>query len=159
MHGAGFGNTNASSHGCTGTPEHTAWIEMRRRCRALNRRTTKDYAERGIVVCPEWDLDFLTFLADMGQKPTPDHTLERKDNVGNYEPSNCIWATMHTQARNRRNTLPVEFACQTMALIDACALAEVPYTTIEKRMLRQGLTFYQALAYVRPEGPGRRAQW
>ncbi len=76
------------------------WIAMRDRCNAPNHWQRKDYGGRGIKVCPEWD-DFSVFLRDMGECP-PKLTIERLDVNGNYEKSNCVWATMSQQRLNQR---------------------------------------------------------
>jgi hypothetical protein len=73
---------------------------MKSRCSNSNNKNYKDYGGRGITVCTRW-LTFENFYADMGTCP-PNLTLERKDNDGDYEPGNCIWATWFTQAINRR---------------------------------------------------------
>lgn len=87
-------------HGMSGTPTWRSWSSM------IN-RTTKPYAAdyeryggRGITVCDRW-LVFENFLADMGERPE-DRTLDRIDVDGNYEPSNCRWATIEVQQTNRR---------------------------------------------------------
>lgn len=93
----------ATSHGMTQSSEYNTWTMMKDRC---NNRTTPNwerYGGRGITVCARWMNSFEAFLADMGRKPTSAHSIERKDNSGNYEPGNCLWATDKTQSRNRRN--------------------------------------------------------
>lgn len=81
------------------SPLYTAWVEMRRRCRAI--RHQKNYSGRGISVCADWE-DFFTFAADMGPHPGRGWTLDRKDNDLDYCPDNCRWATTTTQNRNKR---------------------------------------------------------
>ena len=60
------------------------------------------YGERGIKVCDRWDNSFEDFYKDMGDRPSKYHSIERKNNNGNYEPDNCIWATREEQMRNTR---------------------------------------------------------
>jgi hypothetical protein len=83
--------------------EYRTWKAMRQRCNDANCDSYKDYGARGIRVCRRWD-DFAVFLADMGPKPTPAHTIERKKGRGGYSPSNCIWVTRAVQNKNTRAT-------------------------------------------------------
>lgn len=83
--------------------EHRSWESARARCYNRNHNSYKYYGGRGITVCVEWQKDFKTFLKDMGKKPSPAHSLDRIDSSGNYEPSNCRWATRHEQQANMRS--------------------------------------------------------
>lgn len=74
---------------------------MKTRCGNPNSDRFPFYGGRGINVCRRW-LSFENFFRDMGQPPSKKHTLERVDNDGNYEPGNCVWATMKEQCKNRR---------------------------------------------------------
>jgi hypothetical protein len=88
-------------HGLSDTNEHRAWTRIRRRCNSPSYHNFPRYGGRGIKVCARWDL-FENFLADMGPRP-PGLTLERIDNDGDYEPSNCRWATQAEQNKNKSN--------------------------------------------------------
>ena len=92
------------------TKEYKAWCLMKYRCNNPNYKEFNNYGGRGITVCDRWLHSFENFFEDMGKKPTSKHTLDRKDPNGNYEPSNCRWATQSQQVKNRRKPCSKEVA-------------------------------------------------
>lgn len=89
-------------HGGTGTVEYIAWNAMVQRCTRESHPAYKNYGGRGITVCAQWRHDFSAFLAHIGPRPSRNHSLDRIDNGRGYEPGNVRWATLSTQASNRR---------------------------------------------------------
>jgi hypothetical protein len=89
-------------HGMNKTPEHRAWVHMRQRCNNPKKREYKHYGGRGISVCERWEMLFIAFFEDVGPKPSPQHSLDRIDVNGNYEPGNVRWATQKEQINNTR---------------------------------------------------------
>lgn len=114
-----LGKKNAR-HGMDGTPTYRSWVEMRRRCRAINRREFPDYRGRGISVYSEWDVSFEAFYRDVGERPSLAHSIDRyPDNDGDYAPGNVRWATMKEQSNNRRSNRLVEVAGVIMTIAQA----------------------------------------
>lgn len=97
-------NTLFTKHGMCGSPEYTAWVNMKARCENERSSSFPNYGGRGIMVCERWQ-KFENFYADMGARPTAAHSIDRKEVNGDYEPSNCKWATRSEQNLNKRSTI------------------------------------------------------
>lgn len=110
---------------------YSVWKSMKARCHQPRDAAYKRYGARGIVVCNEWRDDFSVFLADMGMRPTPDHSIDRIDNNGNYEPGNCRWSTKREQCRNTRRTVK-DAAGRSIA--ERAETADMPYETVRYRL-------------------------
>lgn len=132
-------------HGMIDTPEYSAWINMKERCLNQNNNSYKDYGERGITVCEEWINSFVTFYEHMGDKPSSKHSLERVDVDGNYEPSNCVWATAKDQRINQRRTRLYTHNGKSQTLKDWSVEAGIPVGTLHNRVVNCGYSMADAL--------------
>lgn len=90
------------------SPEFKIWMGMTRRCRNAADPKFARYGGRGITVCDAWAESFENFFRDMGERPSPHHSIDRIDNDGNYEPGNCRWATASEQVRNSTKARPIK---------------------------------------------------
>lgn len=89
------------------------------------------------MVCERWQT-FANFLADMGSKPTPEHTIERKDVNGNYEPENCRWATRKEQSRNMRRSVFINYEGKRQLLVDVANQIGMNPTVLYGRIKAMG---------------------
>jgi len=119
-------------HGFTKTATYGTWSHMKDRCLNPKDKDFKHYGERGIKICKRWD-KFENFLKDMGKKPEG-LTLDRIDNNGNYEPSNCRWATQKTQTRNSRRNRTIRYNGETHCLIEWAEILGIGRATLAYRL-------------------------
>ncbi len=122
-------------HGMKHTTEYQTWRAMHQRCSNQNDVRYSCYGGRGIKVCERWR-KFENFYADMGPRPSRKLSLERDNNDGDYEPSNCRWATPKHQARNRRSNRIVTVKGKAMTLAEAVERAGASYGTVAARLNR-----------------------
>ncbi len=126
-------------------PVYRAWNEMKKRCYSENHKNYNRWGRRGIRVCDEWLYDFKAFydwsLENGWEKGL---SIDRIDNDGNYEPSNCRWATAREQAINRSSTIWIECGGERLCLIDWSRKTGLCKDTIKQR-LKRGWTVEKAL--------------
>lgn len=89
-------------HGHSGSTEYNSWCAMKARCLNPAAHNYKYYGGRGVNICDRWTESFGAFYEDIGPKPSPSHTVDRINPFGDYEPSNCRWATKSEQSNNQR---------------------------------------------------------
>jgi hypothetical protein len=90
------------SHGLAHTPEYSVWQDIKKRCLNPQNRWFKHYGGRGITICLQWQESFEAFYDHIGPRPSAQHTVDRIDNDGHYEPGNVKWSTMAEQNQNKR---------------------------------------------------------
>ena len=139
---AAVGRTNRA-HGRTNTTEFRTWTSMLTRCFNPRSEDYPRYGGRGITVCDRWR-EFKQFLADMGIKPSPRHSIDRINNDGNYEPGNCRWATQTEQSRNRSTTRLLTFHDKTQSVEAWAVEYGIKADTLRHRLAR-GLSMRKAL--------------
>ncbi len=132
-------------HNCRGkrTVEYQTWHAMMQRCNNPKSSKFPIYGARGIRICSRW-LKFENFFADMGPKPSLKHSIDRIDNNGNYEPSNCRWASIKEQSQNKRSTIMIEFDGQILCMSDWDRRNGWPRCTVQSR-IRLGWSIKNAL--------------
>lgn len=108
-----------TKHHLSQSAEYVSWTGMKYRCYGVNCKNYKNYGGRGITICDRWLNSFDNFLEDMGFRPTPNHSIDRFPDVnGNYEPSNCRWATDAEQMRNLRGNVNITINGKTLCATD-----------------------------------------
>ncbi len=128
------GCTKVAANRMSRSSEYRVWHDMKRRCYDTKRRDYKYYGGRSIAVCERWRSSFVNFFADMGPKPFPGATIERIDNDGNYEKSNCKWATQEEQKKNTRKVRKLTYNGETLSIGDWASKLGINRCTLRLRL-------------------------
>lgn len=149
-----------TTHGLSKMPEYKVWAGMKRRCQTPGCSGYKKYGERGIKVCARWSdgegekSGFECFIADMGRRPTPLHSIDRIDPYGDYEPLNCRWATREVQSKNQKKVNRVTIDGVEFFGFEVAALNGIAQKTYNNRIrLLKWTPLKAATTPVRNRGP------
>lgn len=134
-------------HGLSMTAEYGVFKSMRARCLNPNNKSFRRYGGQGVKICDRWTgvAGFRNFLKDMGERPSAEHSIDRIDVYGDYEPSNCRWATMNEQNDNKKNTLHVKHDGRTLTPRQWSVETGIPRKTIYDRIFLRGWDIASAL--------------
>lgn len=124
------------SHGLANSAEYKTWRRMKERCYNRNAINYSDYGGRGITVCQRWRESFKDFYNDMGPRPGPKYSIERKNVNAGYSKGNCRWATRKEQDRNKRNNRHVFFEGRCMTLVELAELLDAQYDLVYYHLRR-----------------------
>lgn len=134
MQGRPYGNKNHYIHGKRKTRLYRIWTNMKTRCINPNDPHFERYGRRGITVCDEWKNDFKAFYDwSMSNGYADDLTIDRIDNNGNYEPSNCRWVTVKEQNQNKRNVILITYDGETHTVTEWARKLNLGHDTIRQR--------------------------
>jgi len=116
------------------TRVYKIWYKMKDRCNNPNNIGYKDYGGRGIKLCQHWDGSFQAFFKDMGNPPSPEHSIERINNHEGYSKTNCKWADKFEQGRNKRNNVILIHQGKAQTLSDWAREIRISIGTLWKRV-------------------------
>jgi hypothetical protein len=133
----------ARTHGMSTSPEYATWCSMKSRCYNPNFIEYQRYGSANVEMCEEWKNSFEAFYADMGPKPSPEHTIDRIDNDKGYSKANCRWATKKEQSTNRRNVVLYEFNGESLCLAEIARRCNIHDQTLRDR-IKKGMSVYEA---------------
>jgi len=134
------------THGGSKRPEFFIWAGMLDRCYRPSNKNFAHYGGAGVTVHARWRHDFATWFADVGERPSPQHSIDRWPNpAGNYEPGNVRWATQTEQARNKRTNRRLTFNGRTLTVTEWALIVGLSRATLDDR-LRRGMTVDEALS-------------
>lgn len=119
-------------HGMYGTKFHNSWRSMMFRCRGQNKKSKKNYLDRGIIVCERWK-KFKNFYIDMYPSYILGLQIDRIDNHGGYFPENCRWVTNKQNSNNRTNNIKIEYNGEIKTLSEWSDFYNINFTKLRCR--------------------------
>lgn len=140
-----------SSHN-THPDEYRIWLGIKTRCLNTSHPAYRRHGARGIKVCDDWNQSFKAFFRDMGPRPFPEASVERKDNNGHYCPENCVWATRSQQMSNTRRNRNFTWNGKRMCLTAIARLENVRYANLYQYTISNGTPLQEAVETCRSKG-------
>lgn len=137
-------------HLMTETPTYFSWLNMRRRCNDPKNNRYYRYGGRGIKVCNRWNDSFENFLADMGERPSVEHSIERRENDMDYSPDNCFWATKRIQCNNKSTSVRWSFNGKDQTIGEWSKETGIGWDTLKNRVSIHGWSIEKALTTPTP---------
>lgn len=125
-------------------PLYNIYLDMKRRCYSEYREVYKYYGAKGIKVCDRWLNSFASFVQDVGARPSLQHTLNRKDNLGDYTPENVCWADKLEQMNNMSSNKLITYLDKTQTLAQWARESNQDHEKLRRRLIR-GWTMQEAL--------------
>ncbi len=136
-----------TSHGMRGTQTYEIWCGIKKRCYNRQHVHYNDYGGRGITMCEEWRKNFEAFYHDMGERPSPQHSIDRRDNDKGYFKENCRWATQVEQQNNTRKNIFYLHDGVYKTLATWCRELKLDYRIVYQRIQRYGWSFEKAIVF------------
>lgn len=136
---------NTFTHGESNDIEHKLWDGIKQRCYNKDNPNYRNYGERGIVMSDDWRDNYMNFKKDMGNKPYPEATIERKDNNKNYSKDNCMWATRKQQCNNTRVNRFISINGKILTIAQLSEKYNINYPKLYYRLIISGWPIEKAL--------------
>ena len=130
-------------------PLYNTWLMMNARCSIPSQPNFHRYGGRGIRVCERWR-NFQNFLQDMGSKPSPKHTLDRINSDGDYEPSNCRWATKEEQSSNTSRNRRIQYRGVSKTISQWARFLKVTFDWLHYRAVKKAIPMHEIVSELKP---------
>ena len=130
------------THGLSKTVMYYTYMTMISRCYNVKNKAYKNYGQRGIKVCDRWLNSFEFFLEDMGEKPTKQHSIDRINVNGDYEPCNCKWSTRIEQENNKRTNVYINYKGKNYTIAELSRVLNINYHTLRHRTVLKNTFIY-----------------